>query len=63
MGVGGGGVGWEIVLALLINGVLTGSHKQFSRLTFYVKVFALSCYVSLIFFMRMRDWQLMDYNC
>ena len=29
----GGGGGWEIVLVLLINGVLTGSHKQFSRLT------------------------------
>ena len=45
---GRGGGGGEIVLALLINGVLTGSHKQFSRLNFYVKVFALSCYVSLI---------------
>ena len=54
---GGGGGGWEIVLVPLINGVLTGSHKQFSRLPFYVKGFALSCYVSLIFVMRMRDWQ------
>ena len=31
--IGGGGGGWEIVLVLLINGVLTGSYKQFSRLT------------------------------
>ena len=30
---GRGGGGWEIVLVLLINGVLTGSYKQFSRLT------------------------------
>ena len=33
IGGGGGGGGWEIVLVLLINGVLTGSYKQFSRLT------------------------------
>ena len=32
-GGGGEGGGWEIVLVLLINGVLTGSYKQFSRLT------------------------------
>ena len=36
---GGGGGGWEIVLALLINGVLTGSHKQFSRLNFLCQGF------------------------
>ena len=36
---GGGGRGWEIVLVLLINGVLTGSHKQFSRLTFLCQGF------------------------
>ena len=33
LSVGAGGGGWEIVLVLLINGVLTGSYKQFSRLT------------------------------
>ena len=36
---GGGGGGWEIVLVLLINGVLTGSHKQFSRLNFLCQGF------------------------
>ena len=33
------GGGWEIVLVLLINGVLAGSHKQFSRLTFLCQGF------------------------
>ena len=36
---GRGGGGWEIVLVLLINGVLTGSHKQFSRLNFLCQGF------------------------
>ena len=36
---GGEGGGWEIVLVPLINGVLTGSHKQFSRLPFLCQGF------------------------
>ena len=41
---------------LLNDGVFIGSYHQFIRMTFYVKVFALSCNVSLVSVIRIPNW-------